>query len=317
MERKDDSRNVGAVCSVCGRPLPNRFAVAGRCEGPDCRSPLCALHWRIGNRRCPEHGYAERKRDRSSETPGPEAGRESADKEGSMETPEKTPKKIDRARVKQAAQSTLAMVKRLGAGAGDLLRRLKKDKSPEAMLATIEESISANAGRRESVAARVERLHNEISAKKAEHGKAAPARRRIIEAELQSRLAEYKAAERELTVLLENERVLSQVKGRMLEVVSYGMAGVSEDQIDELVEEVEDAVEDAEGRMDAARDLDKAGKRRDRESDRESLWDELADFDVETPPAATEPEPREETAPAPERRVTEERPPKKAEPERE
>ena len=188
----------------------------------------------------------------------------------------------------EAARAAIRLVKKMGAGAADLLRRLKKDKSPQAMLDSIDASVAANAQRREGVSARLEKAHADIVAKKEAYAKAAPARRRILEAELKSLLAGYKAAERELTVLLENERVLSQVRGRMMEVLSYGMAGVTELQIDELADEIEAAAADAEGRTDAARELEKAGRRRERDSDRETFLDELEEFETGAAAAASD-----------------------------
>jgi hypothetical protein len=175
-------------------------------------------------------------------------------------------------------KDALHLVARMGAGAASLLKRLKKDKSPQAMLATIEESLAANRGQRTEVAARVESLFKEIAAKKKTYEAAAPARRKVLEMELRSRLAEYKAAERELGVLLENERVLSSVKGRVHEVMAYNLRGVDEDAIDRLVDEVEDAVARGEAVLDATADLDKAGRRRERETDREALLTELEAF---------------------------------------
>lgn len=176
-------------------------------------------------------------------------------------------------------KASIEALKKVGGLAGDLIARLKKDQSPEAMLATLEEGLKANRKRREDAAAQVESLHREIVAKKKAYGTAAPARKKIIETELRSMLAGYKSAENQLTVLLENERVLSTVKGRMMEVISYGLATVTEDQIDDVVERIEEAVEEAEGRVAATRDLEKAGKRREREDDTEQLWDTLAGFD--------------------------------------
>lgn len=94
-------------------------------------------------------------------------------------------------------------------------------------------------------------------------------------------MAQHKAAERELTALLENERVLAQTIGRIHELAAMGMAGVTELQMDDLIEEVEAAVADADARLDAARDLDRAGRRRERASEKESLWEQLAEFDNE------------------------------------
>lgn len=186
---------------------------------------------------------------------------------------------------KKKAQSimktSMEALKKVGGLAGDLMARLKKDESPEAMLKTLDEGLKVNRQRREEAASQVEALHKDIVAKKKTYATAAPARKKIIETELKSLLAGYKSAESQLTVLLENERVLSTVKGRMMEVISYGLATVTEDQIDDVVDRIDEAVEEAEGRMSATRDLEKAGKRREREDDTEQLWDTLAGFDEE------------------------------------
>lgn len=194
-------------------------------------------------------------------------------------------KPVDPATSKRAMLDTLARVRRMGAGALDLLKRLKKDRSPQAMLATLEQAAEANQARRETVSARIEAQYTDIVAKKKAFATAPPARKRIIEAELASLLSRYKASERELTILLENEKVLAQTRGRIQEVTAYGMAGVSEIQIDDVIDEIEGSAEAAEARLDAVRDLEKAGRRRERESEKASLWDELGAFEAE--PAET------------------------------
>ncbi len=196
-----------------------------------------------------------------------------------QENTEAAKKPVSKQRAKKAMSATLQIVRKLGTGAGDLWKRLRKSKTPQEMLDELGAGLDANRARRESVSARVEELHGKIAAKKKEHAAAGKARQRILEAELRSMLTEYKAAERELNVLLENERVLSQVRGRMNEMLAYDMAGIGEDFIDDVAVDIEDRVADAEGRMDASRDLEKAGRRRDRESDREDLWASLGEFD--------------------------------------
>ena len=196
-----------------------------------------------------------------------------------------TSKKSDPSKAKKAMRDMFTLVKKMGAGAIDLLKKLKKDKSPEAMMRTLEASVAANQERRESVAARVEKLYNDIVTKKKAFASAPKARQRILETELATLLASYKAAERELSILLENERVLAQTKGRMQEVMAYGMAGVTEIQIDDVIDEIEESVDAAEARMDATRDLEKAGKRRERESEKDSLWNQLGDFGEEEKPS--------------------------------
>jgi len=275
------------TCCICGRDLPNRYAVAGRCQTEACGKPFCDYDWRNGNRLCGAHGWKARERPRGR------SDRDATERKGTMkdETPEDTrdaahvrPTKPDPARARKAMRETVELVRKLGAGAMTLLRKLRKDRSPDAMLRTLDESLSANRQRREATSAAAEKLFGDIAAKKKAFEAAPPARKRILEHELRAMLAAYKASESELGVLLENERILSQVRGRMQEVLAYGMAGVSELQIDEVIDEVEEKVAEAEGRVSAARDLEKAGRRRERESDREDFAAELAGFDV---PAAS------------------------------
>ena len=202
------------------------------------------------------------------------------------EEEKKTPKA---GTAKKAMKEALRLAGRLGSGAADLLRRLKKDRSPQAMIETLDKDLSANTARREEVSGRVERLYRDIASKKGEYQKAPKARQRVLEAELRSMLSTYNAAERELNILLENERNLSLIKGRLNEVAAYGMAGVSEELIDDVIEDIEDKVSEAEAVTDAARDLEKAGRRKDREGEREDLWAELDDFgDAERPTGLTE-----------------------------
>ncbi len=276
------------TCGVCGKPLPSRYAVAGRCQHPDCAQPFCALHWHRGNRLCPAHGYRE-----PDARPAPAAAPASPpDKEDPVNAPTDAlppagpaAPKPDPAKLKAAMQETLRLTRKLGAGALTLFRKLHQDKSPQAMLQTIESAAAANAARRTALSTTLDTRFQEIAAKKKVYETAPPARKRLLEAELQTLLAAYKATERELTVLLENERTLAQVKGRMLEVMAYGMAGVKDAAIDDLIDDVEDKVQEAEDRADAARDLERAGRRRERESDREAFREQLADF--ETPAAAS------------------------------
>lgn len=269
--------------------MPNHYAVAGQCEKTDCGNVFCSLHWRRSNHLCREHGYevVELTQTADCRHVVQDVSTEVSDKtkkESAMSDAENAPTKdvkANGAKAKKAMKETLSLVKKLGTGAVDLLGKLKKDKSPQAMLETIEASRDINVKQREAASARVERLFHEITEKKKAFKSAPKARQRVLEMELRSRMSEYKASERELSVLLENERVLSTVKGRFHEILAYGMRGISEIAIDDLTDDVEDAAAEADSVIDATRDLEKAGRRRERESDTESFWDELDGFEVE------------------------------------
>lgn len=272
------------VCCVCGKELPNRYAVSGKCEEKACDNNFCSLHWGRGNHRCPGHGYQEHEHYNK----GDQMSDKSADA--------KQEKKLDAAGIKKAMKDALVFAQKLGAGAATLLQKLKKDKSPQAMIATVEGHLAANITKRAEVSGRVERLYDEIAAKKKAFASAPKARQRVFEVELKSMLSTYKTAERELSILLDNERSLSLIKGRLNEIVAYGMTGVKESLIDDVIDEIEGKVADADAILDATRDLEKAGRRRDSESDSEDLWTELDGFgeqeirkpDVEFPSDAGE-----------------------------
>ena len=190
------------------------------------------------------------------------------------------------ARRRQAMDRALQLLRAVGARAADLYRKVHKDKSPEGMLAGLDESIAANAARRTRVAAELETAHAGIVSKKREYATASAARQRILKAELTSLMAAYEACERELKVLLENDRVLTQTRGRIQELAAYAISGVREEQIDRVADEIGERAADAEARLGALKDLDRAGRRRESE-DADDFTAKLAAFDE---PAAAAPE---------------------------
>ena len=280
-------------CCTCGKALPNRYAVAGRCEdGDGCQAPFCPLCWRGGDQRCPAHGG---KRRDTTPTPAPaaEAPPPLVDpeepKEAQMKTSDEaqasTAKPLGKEKAKKAMKWAVNAVVRLGKGAVALASRLKKDRSPEAMLTTLDESVEALKPRREHLATELEALYNRIAKGKQALAKAPPARRRIIEAELKAQLAEYQGLERQYNIVLENERHVNAVRNRLHEMTLYGMATVDEKLVESLTDDIENAVADAEERDDVVRDLEKAGKRRERDGD--SLLDQLDDFELPAEEAET------------------------------
>ena len=130
------------------------------------------------------------------------------------------------AAAKKAMKETLALMKAIGGWRGGT-RKLKKDRSPQAMLATLGEGVEANAARR---GGRLGPRREPVSPHRREE-EGLRGRPRRAQGHPRGRVAqhagrEYDAAERELKVLLENERILSQVRGRLNEALAYGLATV-------------------------------------------------------------------------------------------
>lgn len=197
---------------------------------------------------------------------------------------------LERAKTELTPQARTSILKRVaemaakvGRGAGALVERVKKARSPEAAVEALDAQLEENRARREPLSKRYEELYAAIAAKKKQYMAAPGARKKLLELELKGMLAEYKALERQLTVLLENERVAATVRGRTMELIAMGLRKVSEGQIDRLTDHIEEATGEADDVDGALRDLEKAGARRDREEDADAFEAELAGFDEELP----------------------------------
>lgn len=272
------------VCCLCGKSLPNRYAIAGTCQDAGgCRAPFCALCWRNSDKLCPAHGG--RRKDKiaplppapvAAQTPLVEPQATPTDDEAKTKTG-KIKQALNKENALRAMKWTVSAVTRIGKNAVALAGRLRKDNSPEAMIATLDASLQALTPKREKIAKELEDLYNRIAAGKQSLATAAPARKRVIEAELAALLAQYRASERQFRILLDNERHVNAVRNRLEEMTLYGMAAVDEDLVDAVSDDIEDAVGDAEDREDAIRDLERAGRTRD-SGDHDALMQELDDF---------------------------------------
>ena len=258
-------------CCICGRELPNRWAVAGRCEADGCGASFCALHWHNGNRLCKTHGWETKEAKKMDEVKDTAAAPEAEIRERSKT--EMTPQAKE-----SVVRKVAAFAVTLGKGAASLVDRIRGVKDPDAAISALDAQLAANRERREPLAARSEKLYGEIAAKKKIYLAAPPARKKILELELKSLMSEYQSLERQLAVYFENERVISTVRGRTLELTAMGLRKISEKEIDVLADKIDDAAGDAEDVTGALRDLERAGKRRDSE-DPDAFADALAGFD--------------------------------------
>jgi len=261
-------------CCVCGRELPNRYAVAGRCEADGCGAAFCALHWHNGNRRCPEHGGHGGKRKIDKET----VMNENKITESESEIRERAQTELSPQAKESILKSVVSFAVSLGKGTAALADRIRGIKDPNEVLSAFDAQLKANRERREPLSSRYERLYAEIAAKKKVYVAAPPARRKILELELRGLLSEYQGIERQLAVYFENERIINTVRGRTLELTAMGLRKISEKEIDRLTDRIEDAVDSGEDVTDALRDLENAGRRRDTD-DADAFADALAGFD--------------------------------------
>ena len=266
-------------CCVCGRTLPNKYAVAGVCEADGCGSAFCTLHWHTGNRRCPAHGWeGAAPSPKPSPTPAEEPPMAPVPPDPSQPAAAPVSVNLTIEQKRTAARAALDAIAKLGTGVAGLVKKLAGVQDPQEMIDSFTAALDANRARREPLRARYDTLYREIAAKKRDWQSAPPARKRILDLELRTLLSEYQGIERQLTAYFQNERTLVAVRTRVEEIVAIEMRKVSEKDIDRLTDKLDDAVADAEDVAGAVRDLEGAGKRR--EDAGGSLEDALAGFDT-------------------------------------
>ena len=181
---------------------------------------------------------------------------------------------------KKAWAECSALALKLGGGAKTLWSKIHPDRSPAAMLATMNENQASNKKRLDEVKPELDRVYKEIVTKKKEYASASPVRQRLLKTELQTLMTKYKGLEREFNILCENERSIEAVKGRFLEVLAHGLRGkLNAEMVENLTDDIDDKTEEAEELQDALGDLERAGRRKDRGDD--NFDAELAGFDGE------------------------------------
>ena len=262
--------DVQETCCICGRELPNRWAVAGRCEADGCGAAFCALHWSVGNRLCRAHGW---KNNEKSDNNGGKAMSEHEVVGG--ETSENAPRaetSVKKAVAKAALKGSVA----LGKSAIAYFKKLCGIRDPKAALAETEAQLAAVRERREPLSARYEELYSKIAAKKKLRDGASPARRKMLDMELRTLLAEYRSLEREVAALYRKEEIVVTVRGRMNELVVQGLPMPRVEDVDRLADDITDALDTDEDLADAVSDLNKVGVGRERHP--VNLDDELAEF---------------------------------------
>ena len=256
------------VCCICQRELPNKWAVARREVVDGCERCYCHLHANEDFNGKPADKTPDKKGEKMDE---PKRAVSAAQEREIVE-------KASGERVKSAWSACAALAGKLGGGIKAMWAKIHPDRSPAAMLATLNENQAGNGRRLGELKPELDRTYREIVAKKKEYQTAAPVRQRLLKIELETLMVRYRGLEREFSILCENERSIEMVKGRFLEVLAYGLRGnLDTDMVERLTDDIEGKTDEAEDVQDALADLDRAGRRTDRApSDFDA---ELAGFD--------------------------------------
>lgn len=254
---------MSAVCHICGRELPNKWAVARRETVNGEERFYCHLHAgkpapdneEGGNVQAKEYAtLAAREEELAAKASG-ELGR-------------------------RAWSECASLAGKLGGCAKAIWAKIHPDRSPGAMLAVLNDDMKGNTERLGAVKRELDAAYREIVARKREYQSSAPARQRLLKVELETLMARYRALEREFSILNENARSIETVKGRFLEVLAYGLRGkLDANMVDRLADSVDNCADEAEDLQDSLGDLERSGKRRERESG--DFEAELAAFDGE------------------------------------
>ncbi len=183
----------------------------------------------------------------------------------------------DRPSVKKAAaMAALNGTVALGKSAVAYFKKLCGIRDPKAALAEAEAQLAAVRDRREPLSERYEELYFKIASKKKLRDGASAARRKMLDMELRTLLAEYRSLEREVAALYRKEEMIVTVRGRMNELVVQGLPMPRVEDVDRLADDIADAMDADEDLADAVSDLDKIGVGRERHP--VNLDEELAEF---------------------------------------
>lgn len=180
---------------------------------------------------------------------------------------------------KAVAKAALNGSVALGKSAVAYFKKLCGIRDPKAALAESESQLAAVRDRREPLSARYEELYAKIAAKKKLRDSASTARRKMLDMELRTLLAEYRSIEREVAALYRKEEMVVTVRGRLNELVVQGLPMPKVEDVDRLADDITDALDTDEDLADAVSDLDKIGASRERHP--VNLDDELAEFGEE------------------------------------
>lgn len=226
-------------CCICGRILPNKYAIGGACEHPNCTELFCRYHWDKGHRKCLAHG-GSKEIIVSTEQSQP---KESIPMKESNTSPE-TPK-----------TKSSGFFSKIASGVKSIKKAIVKD--PEKELKKAEDTLQQYEVNRSKLVAELEQVDRQIIEKKKQYNVAPPFKKSILKSELERLLSLHSNYERRIKAILNNEKALSNYISRVNEMGDIKNIPINEANVDKLTDRLETAVDDSMGIGDALKDLNK------------------------------------------------------------
>lgn len=226
-------------CCICGKMLPNKYAIGGACEHPNCTELFCRYHWDKGHRKCLAHG-GSKEIIVSTEQSQP---KESIPMKESNTSPE-TPK-----------TKSSGFFSKIASGVKSIKKAIVKD--PEEELKKAEDTLQQYEVNRSKLVAELEQVDKQIIEKKKQYNVAPPFKKSILKSELERLLSLHSNYERRIKAILNNEKALSNYISRVNEMGDIKNIPINEANVDKLTDRLETAVDDSMGIGDALKDLNK------------------------------------------------------------
>lgn len=226
-------------CCICGKELPNRYAIGGACEHPNCNDLFCRYHWDKGHRKCLAHG-GSKEIIVSTEQSQP---KESIPMKESNTSPE-TPK-----------TKSSGFFSKIASGVKSIKKAIVKDPTEE--LKKAEDTLQQYEVNRSKLVAELEQVDRQIIEKKKQYNVAPPFKKSILKSELERLLSLHSNYERRIKAILNNEKALSNYISRVNEMGDIKNIPINEANVDKLTDRLETAVDDSMGIGDALKDLNK------------------------------------------------------------
>ena len=226
-------------CCICGKILPNKYAIGGACEHPNCTELFCRYHWDKGHRKCLAHG-GSKEIIVSTEQSQP---KESIPMKESNTSPE-TPK-----------TKSSGFFSKIASGVKSIKKAIVKD--PEEELKKAEDTLQQYEVNRSKLVAELEQVDKQIIEKKKQYNVAPLFKKSILKSELERLLSLHSNYERRIKAILNNEKALSNYISRVNEMGDIKNIPINETNVDKLTDRLETAVDDSMGIGDALKDLNK------------------------------------------------------------